>query len=559
MQRFSRQLAAAAMAIGCAGPALAQDSDFATSFEALSAQASANETGLVRVLVRLKVDYSPEALLPSSNAVATQRASIESAQSQLLDAIAEADPTLAEPIEGLPYAVVEVDQAGLESLEASGQVLSVEEDVIEEAFLQDSVPLIEAPSAWSAGYTGQGQTIAILDTGVDTSHGAFAGRITAEACFSSTSQANNSVSVCPNGQGSQTGAGAGVNCSTSIRGCDHGTHVAGIAAGKSPNLRGVAPDAKIIAIQVFSRFNNPANCRGRAPCVLTYRSDQIRALQHVSSLAGRFDIAAVNMSLGGGKSTTACDGDPRKPVIDQLRNLGIATAIASGNDGFKDGVSLPGCISSAVTVGSTTKADKISVFSNSAQMVDLLAPGGSIRAAVPGGGFGVKSGTSMATPHVAGAFAVLAEKTPSASVTAIENELKTKGKPITDTRNNITKPRINLKQTPKTGLGRLAYAWANNPTSANYTPSATYAYNSSGGAITIMRSGTGRYAVRFAGLGGNGTAGGHVQVTGYGNDSHDCKVRSWASGGTDFVANVNCYNSSGALVNARYTVLAIWQ
>lgn len=106
---------------------------------------------------------------------------------------------------------------------------------------------------------------------------------------------------------------------------------------------------------------------------------------------------------------------------------------------------------------------------------------------------------------------------------------------------------------------RMAYAWANNPTAAAYTPSLIYSYNSSGGLITITRAGIGRYSVKFAGLGGNGIAGGHVQVTAYGQGSETCKVVNWASGGADFVVNVQCFGSPGTPVDTRYTILVIWR
>ena len=105
---------------------------------------------------------------------------------------------------------------------------------------------------------------------------------------------------------------------------------------------------------------------------------------------------------------------------------------------------------------------------------------------------------------------------------------------------------------------RLAYVWANNRTAASYVPSVTYSHNSAGGTVQITRSGTGRYAVRFAGLGGSGQAGGNVQVTPYGSDSNRCKVRWWSSSGSDFVANVACFRSTGDAVDARYTLLVVW-
>src|SRR5215213_594327 len=106
--------------------------------------------------------------------------------------------------------------------------------------------------------------------------------------------------------------------------------------------------------------------------------------------------------------------------------------------------------------------------------------------------------------------------------------------------------------------GKNGYAWADNPASAAYTPSAIYSFNSSGGAIAINRSGVGTYAVKFSGLGGGPSAGGNVQVTAYGGGSETCKVVSWGSGGPDFVANVRCFTSSGGLVDTRYSINVLW-
>jgi subtilisin family serine protease len=143
--------------------------------------------------------------------------------------------------------------------------------------------------------------------------------------------------------------------------------------------------------------------------------------------AGQRSIPAVNMSLGGGRSTQHCDFDLTKPIIDQLRAAGVATAIASGNDGFRESVSFPGCISTAVTVGATSKQDQLADFSNCGPQVDLHAPGVSINSSVPGGRFASFNGTSMATPHVAGAFAALKSAHPAATIDQIEKALKDTG------------------------------------------------------------------------------------------------------------------------------------
>jgi M6 family metalloprotease-like protein len=106
--------------------------------------------------------------------------------------------------------------------------------------------------------------------------------------------------------------------------------------------------------------------------------------------------------------------------------------------------------------------------------------------------------------------------------------------------------------------GRLGFAWADQPTTASYTPSPMYAYSSAGGAITVTRTGTGTYLVKFVGLGGGGTAGGHVQVTPYGSGSETAKVVSWNSIGADFIVSVKCFNSAGTPVDSRYDVLVMW-
>jgi hypothetical protein len=97
----------------------------------------------------------------------------------------------------------------------------------------------------------------------------------------------------------------------------------------------------------------------------------------------------------------------------------------------------------------------------------------------------------------------------------------------------------------------LAYAWANQPSSPNYTPSTFYSSNPTGGAISISRSGTGLYTVSWAGVDPQIFEGGDVQVTAYGGGNAQCKVSSWGSAS----ANVRCFSPSGALVDAFYTVL----
>ena len=142
----------------------------------------------------------------------------------------------------------------------------------------------------------------------------------------------------------------------------------------------------MFAVQVFTRVVDPASCGGVAPCIGAFSSDVIAGLERVYTVAlsGQHTIASVNMSLGGALFTAPCDGEPYKPIIDNLRTIGVATVVASGNSGIPFAISSPGCISSVVSVGSTDKDDAVSSFSNAASFLSLLAPGESITSSVPG-------------------------------------------------------------------------------------------------------------------------------------------------------------------------------
>ena len=181
-----------------------------------------------------------------------------------------------------------------------------------------------------------------------------------------------------------------------------------------------------------------------SPCTRTYTSDTIEGLEWVYQQRNGRPVAAVNLSLGGGHFSATCDDEPYNAIAGNLRSAGIAVVASAGNSGFNDGIGSPACVSSIISVGSTTKGDQVNDFSNSAPILDLLAPGGDIRSSVPGGSFDVFSGTSMAAPHVAGAFALLRSVAPQASVAEILAALKTTGRPVRG--KGIVRPRIDVAQ-----------------------------------------------------------------------------------------------------------------
>ena len=285
---------------------------------------------------------------------------------------------------------------------------------------------------WAAGFKGAGTTIAVVDTGVQTDH-PFLMRGTTqktigEACFASYF---GYTSPCPDGAPMDTTdpskVGAGAPCPVDIitngqKECQHGTHVAGIAAGgDGTGATGIAPDASLISVQVFS-YKYSTNR------ITADTGDIDSALQWLYNRRADFPgLAAVNMSIGDGyryTDTAECDADNLSTAyyVQQLLNVGIATVVAAGNNGYTDGVSAPGCLSNVVTVSALTGGsgtDQRASYSNVGQPYDvdhpdgfniLFAPG-TFNSSIPCDGYAPLSGTSMATPAVAGSIAVLRQAT----------------------------------------------------------------------------------------------------------------------------------------------------
>jgi subtilisin family serine protease len=422
--------------------------------------------GSVPVVVGVDARFVPEGYLADRDAVASQREGIARVLDDVMTRAAGAGITVGSSYEILPFFTARVDRAALAALAAMPGVVSIAPNEVERAHLLSSVPLINTAPAWGAGHTGAGWTVSVIDTGVENTHSFLAGKVVAEGCYVNAGGAGGGTNTCPGGGLASTAVGSGVPCSVASD-CFHGTHVAGIAAGaggpgSAPN--GVAPGASVAAFQVFTVFSDPLDCSpDPAPCTGTFPSDQVLALLRTATLAGPGNanrIAAVNMSLGGGQffDQATCNAanvsNGRRAAIQNLLSLGIAVVASSGNNGFPTSMGAPACISEAVSVGSVTDALAVSSFSNNASFLSLYGPGSSITSSVLGNAFGTFNGTSMAAPHVAGAWAIVKQAVPAAGVAQVLGAFQATGTTINDQRGGGTPhPLININAARLAVLG----------------------------------------------------------------------------------------------------------
>ncbi|MFI6920944.1 S8 family peptidase [Nonomuraea spiralis] len=268
------------------------------------------------------------------------------------------------------------------------------------ATLDHSVPQVGAPEAWQAGFDGKGVKVAVLDTGVDATHPDLAGRVKQTKVFT------DEPSV-------QDGNG-------------HGTHVAATIAG-GDGRKGVAPGAELMVGKVLGDDG----------------SGTLSGVIEGMEWAAAEGASVINMSLGGG----ATDGtDPLSVAVDTLtERTGALFVVAAGNDGAAYSVGTPGAATSALTVGAVDGKDALAPFSSrgprldDAPKPDLTAPGVAIVAARAAGTtmgdpvddrYTAASGTSMATPHVAGAAAIVKQRHPDWTAKQIKDALIGSAKPI---------------------------------------------------------------------------------------------------------------------------------
>jgi subtilisin family serine protease len=289
-------------------------------------------------------------------------------------------------LNGVALSLSEAERPAVEKLP---YVKRVYPDVEVRAFLNESVPLINADDVWTAlGATGTGTTVAIIDTGIDYTHPDLGGGV---------------------GPGYKVLGGYDfVNDDADpMDDNGHGTHCAGIVAANG-TLKGVAPDASLMGFKVLDAGGSG------------WSSDIIAGIERACDPNGDLvtddAVDVISMSLGG----VGNPDDPQSQAIDNAVSLGVVCAVAAGNAGAYETIGSPGCAREALTVGAASKGDALASFSSRGPAVitsgikpEVCAPGVDILSCQPGGGSVAMSGTSMATPHVAGAAALLLDLHPS--------------------------------------------------------------------------------------------------------------------------------------------------
>jgi subtilisin family serine protease len=382
------------------------------------------------VLITLREAAGLTILSPAS--AASQRI-VAFQKERVLAGVATSEFTATREYQSLPILAGKLSSSGLAKLRTHPDIASVTVDGVGTIATGTSVPLIHAPDVHASGLTGEGVVVAILDTGADRDHPDLADDIIFDACYATDCDETNSPGDDEHG---------------------HGTNVTGTitSAGTVAPL-GVAPDAQIAVYRVISRSGS-----GRI-------SDWIAALDDI--IANHPEVNIINMSL---QSDRVCPDSALSLAISTLRDMGVATFIASGNYGIKDQIRVPACVLEAISVGATyddniggisgwendcrdetTSADQVACWSSSDDTLDLVAPGANSTSTGRGGNASTFRGTSFSSPLAAGVAALLYQAFPDITVDELEARMKATGTLVTDDladndpSTNRTTPRIDAR------------------------------------------------------------------------------------------------------------------
>lgn len=373
-----------------------------------------------------------------------RRAAIARGADAVLAALPAKSTTVRRRFARVPALALEIDVHALERLKKMASVRRVELEVGGSGAMLQAAPLAHVSDTLTAGLTGSGAKIAIVDSGIDTDHADFAGRIVAQQCFCSGDAG--AAGCCPNAADSMSGPGSAEDDH------GHGTNVAGIAAGGgNVAQRGAAPEADLVAVKVIDS-NNSFCCA----------SDVVAAFDWI--LDNHPDTDVVNASLGSAALFTGtCDAaagftQALATAVANLVDNGTQVFVSSGNQGSGTSLSAPACVSAAMAVGAvwdanvgsvtvlgcteSTAADQATCFTNSNANVALYAPGAFVTSSGMGGATSTFAGTSQATPLTAGCAASIAAAVPAASPAIIAAALRNSPTSIVDAKNGLTFPRL---------------------------------------------------------------------------------------------------------------------
>jgi uncharacterized repeat protein (TIGR01451 family) len=319
----------------------------------------------------------------------------------------------------------------LERLESNPAVRMVHENILLHPVSVSDLGFIKQPQAAAEGATGAGTTIAVIDGGLGNNYKTYAdfGSCTAVGTPANTCRVVFNQDVYP-----------GASTETA-----HGTNVSAIALG-------VAPAAKLAMFDIFNGSSASS-------------VDVLNAMNTAISDQAKYNIVAINMSLGDGTSnSTQCTNSVFASAVSGASNAGITTVAAAGNSGSKSGLGNPACAPGVVSVGAVydagygtlgwvapadsggqctdaSAADHVTCFSQSAGYLSMLAPGTFVNA--PNSSF-QQSGTSQATPHISGAVAVLRARYPAEGLPETLQRLQLSDVKDTDSANGVATPRLDL-------------------------------------------------------------------------------------------------------------------
>jgi len=401
------------------------------------------DTGEARVLINLRNPVSAAAL------DSERKTAIANAEKKLVGSLKAEDFQTIHQYVNVPVLAGILTTNGLNSLMANPDVESILLDQRGSGHLSESVTALGADIVHVDGITGQGITVAVLDTGIDTNHPDLSDDIAAQHCFTDSNCAPGNINEGTDAE-DQNG---------------HGTNVSGIITSKGTiSSVGFAPDADIVAVRVLDAGN------------AGWVSDWLAGLDWIRTNQNTLSVDVINMSLGTWALFNGnCDAEntAMASIVSQLNALGIVIFASTGNQGSSSQIAMPACLTGVIGVGATydsnvgrtpssgtyqdafggnwpacfnetTSLQTITCFTNSNAAMDIVAPGAWITSTGRmGGGTSTYAGTSQASPTAAGIAALMLQKNASLTPISIESILKSTGTTVTDPKNGLGFPLIN--------------------------------------------------------------------------------------------------------------------